>query len=257
MDRRFLFPAVAATAWAQQANPAAARAEKALRERVEKYYQLAVEKKYREAETFVAADTRDEYYNGAKPNVKGFTIEKIELADNNKRATVTIKARVTLVMMGAGAHDFDAPAISTWKLERGKWVMYIDPEAKMQTPWGKLNPALVAGKGPDSGVVAPPQVDQLLKAVSIDKKDVILTVASPEQAVVVSNNLPGPVDLSLEMPSGIQGLAAAFEKTHLESGEKTSLKIRSTEQKSFAGVIRVTVAPLNQELEIVVTSIAK
>jgi hypothetical protein len=59
------------------------------------------------------------------------------------------------------------------------------------------------------------------------------------------------------MPSGIEGLTAALEKTHLESGEKTTLKIRSAGQKSFSGIVSITVAPLNQQIEIVVTSFGK
>ena len=47
MDIRLLFPAVAATAWAQQTSPAAAKAEQALRERVQRFYQLQQDKKYR------------------------------------------------------------------------------------------------------------------------------------------------------------------------------------------------------------------
>jgi len=44
MDRRLLFPALAATAWAQQTSPAQAAADKALRARLNQFYQLMVEK---------------------------------------------------------------------------------------------------------------------------------------------------------------------------------------------------------------------
>ena len=57
IDRRFLFPVAAATAWAQQPSPATAEAEAALRARAEQFFQLQVDKKYRPAEAMVAEDT--------------------------------------------------------------------------------------------------------------------------------------------------------------------------------------------------------
>ena len=48
---------MAITAWAQQTNPAASKAEKALRARAQQFFQLEVDKKYRQAEAFVAVET--------------------------------------------------------------------------------------------------------------------------------------------------------------------------------------------------------
>src|SRR5580704_7107848 len=94
IDRRFLFPVAAATAWAQQPSPAAAEAEAALRARAEQFFQLQVDKKYRPAEAMVADDTKDLYYNGKKFNITSFSIEKIEMLDDNAHARLTIKAKV-------------------------------------------------------------------------------------------------------------------------------------------------------------------
>jgi len=83
----FFFPAVAITAWAQQTNPAAAKAEKALRARVEQFFQLQVDKKFRQVEPMVAADSKDLYYNASKPDLKAFEVQKVELLDHNTRAS--------------------------------------------------------------------------------------------------------------------------------------------------------------------------
>ena len=93
MDRRLIFPAVAITAWAQQPPPAPPEVEAALRARVEQFYQLEIDKKFRQAEAFVAEDTKDDYYNGSKPAIKASSIQKIEWSDNNTRARVTSKAK--------------------------------------------------------------------------------------------------------------------------------------------------------------------
>ncbi|MDE3197914.1 MAG: hypothetical protein KGN84_16315, partial [Acidobacteriota bacterium] len=101
MDRRLLFPAVAATAWAQQASPAAAEAEKALRDRVQQFYQLQVDKKYRQAEAIVADDTKDLYYEMGKPDIIAFSLGTVELLDGGMKANVLVKAKLRLLMAGA------------------------------------------------------------------------------------------------------------------------------------------------------------
>ena len=50
---------------------------------MQKFYQLQQDKKFREAEVFVADDTKDLYYNGKKPDIKGFSIEKVQLLPGN------------------------------------------------------------------------------------------------------------------------------------------------------------------------------
>src|SRR4051795_5429639 len=102
MNRKLLLVLVAATAFAEKNNPAVTKAEKALRARAQQFFQLETDKKYREGEALVATDSKDEYYNGGKYNIKAFTIQKVEFLDKNKRAKVTINAKVTLLMPQAG-----------------------------------------------------------------------------------------------------------------------------------------------------------
>src|SRR5580692_1418161 len=96
IDRRFLFPVAAVTAWAQQPSPAVAEVEAALRARVEQYYQLQVDKKFRQAEAMVAEDSKDDYYNRAKQDIKSFSIQQIEFRRDNSRARVTLKAKLVV-----------------------------------------------------------------------------------------------------------------------------------------------------------------
>src|ERR1700733_2047389 len=122
MDRRLLFPALAVSAWAQQPSPAQATAEKALRARVNQFYQLMLDKKYRVAEEMVASESKDDYYDGTKPDIKGFSIEKVELSDRNTRATVIVKWKLQTLFPGAGVMTFEFPATTWWKIENGKWA---------------------------------------------------------------------------------------------------------------------------------------
>ena len=101
IDRRFLLPLAAATAWAQQPSPEAAAAEAALRARVEQFFQLQVAKKYRQAEALVAEDSKDSYYEANKYNIKSFRIDKVEFLEGGTHARVTIKAKVTVMAPAA------------------------------------------------------------------------------------------------------------------------------------------------------------
>ncbi len=79
MKRIFLYPLVPAIAWSQQAATTTqapmSEAETALRARVGEFYQLLVDKKFRQAESLVVEDSKDMYYNWGKPDIKGFDIK--------------------------------------------------------------------------------------------------------------------------------------------------------------------------------------
>src|SRR4051812_48984270 len=120
MDRRFLFPALAATAWAQQAPQPAQAATEALRDRVQQYYQLMEDKKYRQAEGMVAEESKEDYYVGRKPDLKGFEVMSLDLTDEHT-AKVTVRAKIMMLMPGAGAQIFDMPSPTYWKIEQGVW----------------------------------------------------------------------------------------------------------------------------------------
>ena len=242
------------TAWAQQTSPSAAETEAALRARVERFYQMEVDKKFRQAEAFVGEDSKDAFYNSMKPDIQGFSIDQIELKDNNTRAEVSVKVKITLQMPGFNPMHTEAPIESVWKIEKGEWVEYVDPEASLKTPFGKLQPV----KPGEQANAIPPQfrvrdLAGLQQMVKLDRDSIVLTAAEPDQTVTVSNGLPGSVDLSL-VSLGVGGIDAALDKTHLNSGEKAVVRIRAKEGTHGSGAIQVQVSPLGQQLIIRVTA---
>jgi hypothetical protein len=251
IDRRFLFPVVAATAWAQQPSPAAAEAEATLRARVEEFFQLQVDKKYRPAEALVGDDTKDLYYNGNKFNIDSFSIQKIELLDDNTRSKVTIKTKVRRAVPGMGIVDFDAPATTLWKLENGQWVYYIDQAAALETPFGRVEAQ--KGNGAPSPTTAMANklanLSELRNLVKVDRNSVDLSLNGPPQTVTVSNELPGGVDLELQVGK-IAGLSAELEKKHIEAGEKTVIRFRATGKDTGGGTVHLIVSPIAAQVDI-------
>ena len=224
-----------------------------LRARAEQFYQLQVDKKFRQAEAFVAEDTKDDYYNAGKPDIKTFEIEGIELLDNNSRARVKMQRKI-VVQAPIGVQEFDIPVITTWKLENGQWVWYIEHGPRV-TPFGVVTvPA--AGAGKDSAAPpAPGKLDlaALLNQVTLDKTSVVLSTSDPAQTVTVSNSLPGSVTLKLETPH-LEGIAVELEKTELKAGEKSAIRFRLTGEAKNSGIVRLVVSPLNKIFEISVQS---
>jgi hypothetical protein len=256
MDRRLLYPAVAMTAWAQQ--PAQPTAE-ALRDRVQQYYQLMVDKKYRQAEAMVADDSKEDYYAGKKPDLKAFDIMNIDLQTANT-AKVTIRAKVLLLMPGAGGQLFDMPTPTYWKLENGAWSWYIPEEVRSATPFGKMqNGVKVAGtmdlKGAAPGGLDNPNVGALVDRITIDKLAVVLTSKEPQQLVTITNGLPGPLDLTLDSHAlNIKGLTVQVVPLHLEAGGKAVVTLRRSATAQFTDVVPVIAEPFHRIFNIQVRS---
>jgi hypothetical protein len=260
MDRWLLLPVIAAALWAQETAPAAAEAEKALRARVDQFYTLQVQKKFRQAEAFVAEDTKDFYYNSHKTDLLAFSVTKVEMLDNNTKARVTVSAKATMMLMGAGRLPFESPAVTLWKIENGAWVWYIDQDAVKQSPFGQMRPpdgGMASAKDGTTGsdrpnlaaMIKAPDLAALQSQVKIDRTSVVLTAAEPVQTATISNGMPGFVDVTLG-PERVAGVSVEIDKTHLAAGEKAAVRFRKTGSAAAEGSVHVSVSPLNTQFDV-------
>ncbi len=230
-----------------------------MRARVEQFYQLEVDKKFRQAEALIAEDSKDTFYNGIKPDIHSFKIEQIEFKGDNSRAEVHAKVNVTFIMTGFAPVIADSSVTTLWRIENGEWVQYFDPELYLQTPFGKLNFGTPqTGKaGANANPVPPPfklppNPADMMRTVKIDRDSIVLTTAEPVQTATISNDLPGSVDLKLAS-SGID-VDAELDKTHLEAGEKAVIRVRAKSDSRGSGVVKVLISPLGRQLALHVTS---
>jgi|SRR6185312_15019342 len=249
MDRRLLFPIVAVTAWAQQPSPEAAAAEEALRSRVNEFFQMQVDKKFRQAEGLIADDSKDDYYNGNKYNIKGFRIEKVDLLENNTKAKVLIRAQVTVILPAGGPVSLEAPQETLWKLEDGKWVWYV-LHGGVSTPFGVIHSeGGTSNGGPlQSKEGKAPDLATLRSEVRLDRSFVTLTPDAP-QIVTLSNGLNGEIEIQLANEQ-TRGFTAKIDKKHLKAGETAAIQLTADGKGPQVGIAHIEVSPLAEVLEI-------
>jgi hypothetical protein len=257
MVKCFLIPVLAAALQAQQAAPAA-DAETALRARVQQFYRLQQEKKFRQSEAMIADDTKDDYYASRKPDIKGFTIEKVELQKDSTEAKVTIKVKVVVLMPGAGGQIFDMTTPTYWKIEAGEWRWCIPADVKVSTPFGKMKTGdsgadVLNMKGAAPGGLSNPNLGALLGQVSADATSVELSADAPDSVVTITNGLPGPTDLRIDPHvETIKGLVVKLDKTRLEQGEKVAVHFHFSGTGKISDIVEIVAMPLNRPLDITV-----
>ena len=139
---------------------------------------------------------------------------------------------------------------STWKLENGEWMFYLDPAR--ETPFGSMHPG-TAGPTPDlSSIMARgPDVASLRGKVRIDRTAVVLTAAAPAQSATISNELPGPIEITMDdLSKGIEGLTVSVGASHVEGGKSTQVKFEAKPGKAISSTVHLFVAPLNIEFDV-------
>lgn len=195
-----------APAAAQSAPTAASSAEvppevdAALRDRVAGFYRAQANGKYRQADQYVAEDTKDYFYVMSKVPILKFEIQKIAYSDNFTKAVVTMRIERELAQAMMPKMKLSLQNSFDWKLENGSWCWTVD-QSTVQTPFGPVrNPGTAPGEA-QGATPAPaiPNFADFSKSVAADKTEVELGERRTDQ-VVFRNSLPVPVTLSLEAP---------------------------------------------------------
>lgn len=261
MSRTFAFLLLISGLWAQTEgnilDKAPPEVDAALRDRISKFYQAHVDRKLiRQADQYVAEDTKDFFFESNKPSYLAFQIGNITYSDNFTKAKVIVNCKMVVNMPGFTNTPMTIPAPSTWKIENGQWVWYVDQKLGRETPFGRMKPAegAVSGGGLPS-LASAPDVQSLWKSVRADKNSVELSEGRESADVTISSKMPGTVSLRLDY-SKTPGLEIALDRTELKTGEQAKVSLHFQPQKKAAAKtveVRVMVQPTNQLIPIAVT----
>jgi hypothetical protein len=232
-------------------NKPPASVDQALRARIAEFYDLHTKGDFRKAESLVAEDTKDFFYNHDKPRYLGFEISRITYSDNFTRAKATVLCEQRVVLPGFADKPVKIPAPSYWKVENGQWYWYVDQTELNRTPFGTMK------GGPASGPVNLPaaiptdisQVDWLFKQVKADRQAVTLEPGSSGQ-ITIANGAPGRIKLAIE--GHLAGIQAKLDHSELERDQKAVLTLEAS-SGAASGTLAVRVEPIAQVIQIAVT----
>jgi hypothetical protein len=232
----------------------------ALRARITKFYDLHVQRKYRQAEQLVAEESKDDFYVLSKTDLKSFKIGNIEYSDNFTKAKVVIIGNMPIALPMFGGKEMDIPFASYWKIDNGLWCWYYNKVAARHTPFGdvKAPPEEAAGEKPHSDALPTSpaiSVESLQHAVKIERTSIDLQGNAP-QSVKVLNTLNGSVKLTLVSPAkpfAQTGLDVKLDRMILQGNEAAILTVTAG-NKAVSGdfPLRINVSPTNQVLDLTI-----
>lgn len=226
--------------------------DEALRDRISKFFQCQVDGKPRQAEQYVAEESKDYYYEMQKPRYLSFEIRNISYSDEFTKAKAMIAVEMTVNIPQFQNKAMKIPFMTMWKVVDGQWFWYVDPDASRMTPFGKMNPGASKSDGSQAGgppdMSKTPDILSLWKQVQVDKQSVQLKAheASSDQ-VTISSQLPGMVSLQLQTLD-VPGLVVKLDRTELKAGEKAvlSFDFKPGEKAPRSPLaVNVSVQPIN------------
>ena len=117
-----------------------AEVDRALRARIEEFFQDHVTGEFRKAEALVAEDSKDLFYNRNKPRYLRFDrIDHIDYNEDFTKAKAVVMVVSPEMIAGWSGGPPTLPIPSTWKIENGKWCWYLEPETFLRTPFGNIS----------------------------------------------------------------------------------------------------------------------
>jgi hypothetical protein len=230
-----------------EAQSAPPEVDRALRERVTKFFQAHVDGKFRLAEQYIAEDSKDIYYAAQKPKYLKFEIAKITYSDHFQRAAVVVNCE-RVVSNQFGTYSLNVPQNGEWKLENGLWCWFVDPDI-IRGPFGETHrrsevQANGAPRPTESAAHKGPSIDDVLRkvneSVKADKSQVRLSAKAPSAEVVISNSMPGAISLKLEVPK-VAGLSVKLDKEQVLPKQSSRVLFRYTPQSNLPTTMNVSV----------------
>ena len=216
-------------------------ADAALRERVARFYQSYVDKKWRLSDELVAEESKDRYYAAPKPPYLSYRINEIKFEENFTKAIVlTLTEQDRMVAMG-GVLRMKLPMQSYWKLVDTKWMWYIPERNCVATPMGCGAAAIAEAEVTDKQKheieerIKNPPVGEIMSSFGFSETNQlpVLTKAAPRLEREFENRMNGylvPKIRSVADPD----VEATFEPAQLPPMSKGKLIVKMRPGGSFA-----------------------
>jgi hypothetical protein len=212
--------------------------ENALRARVQAFYQAHIDGKWREADKYVAEDTKDLFFAMQKTRYESCEILNTRYAEGFKKAQVTVTCKGEWQFHNT-RQPVVIPMTTTWKVENKEWFWYVENTTGAKaTPWGTMTPGPEKSAGAPAGPPGMPANleeagKKILAQVRVAKTEVTLRARSESSATVdILNQTPGEVAVRAVAGADLPGLTLSLSKNRLQAAEQAVLTIRFTPQEN-------------------------
>jgi hypothetical protein len=199
----------------------------ALRSRVNKFYELFIAGKFKDAYSLVADDSQDKFFELSKDQYKSCEIIKVNYSANFSKATVVTSCKSDWRWHGAVTLT-TFPLTSNWEVVDGQWFWHFERPTMVPSPFSPTGfiPVPPDSKTDPTALIPkdlPGAAKGILAKVTLDKASVHLKPDVTSQDMIhVRNDMPGEVTLKLDQPN-IPGLKVTLGKTNLKAHEETTL----------------------------------
>lgn len=213
-------------------NRPPAGVDEALRDRIQEFYKLEQEGRFRKAEGLVCEESRDRYYDMEKKRWTSVDIVQTSYEEGFTKAKATVALGTTLTTF-SGPLPVKAPMTTLWNFEKGAWCRYIPEPSKdgINTPFGPMKsvPSEAGSSNPFGNAMAslPTSQEQLEAMVRLSRSQASLPVGGGTDKVEVMNGMPGSIELRVVCP-GVVGLECELSSSEVPSGGKAALNLKFT-----------------------------
>jgi hypothetical protein len=258
-----------------------AEVSQALRARVTEFFSYHTGAVSRKAIDLVAEDTKDYYFTSGKGLFLDVKITGADFSKDFQRASVHLETTQTMQVQHLSTVA-TTPVSTTWKLEDGKWMWYLDQQlvARDVVPMGLSAPAPPRSKltaepltNPDGTLNIPKDFAEpdrvaaqgmaILSLAGLDGDTITFTSGKAEEAQVkFHNGFGGSVALALYEKPQVPGLTVTLSKSDLGRGEDAIVSfVYNPTEPAPANLLRqftsrLELTPFNQEFPIKFTLIA-
>jgi hypothetical protein len=231
--------------------------DKALRSRIDFFYQAHVNGKFRLADQAVAEESKDDFFAAPKRRYEKCEIRQIAYSEDFSTAHVVELCKTEMMVHGT-RFPITAPIPSDWKQQDGQWYLFYKKVDQIQTPFGPMkvrDPKEAAAAGAPAPL---PRIDpaalarDILKQVRLDRSEVVLDPTREGSAELkIQNGMPGAIQVSIVSSAEVEGLSVALDRSDVPAGATGAVSVRfkpGDQVPSGSAQYRVLVQPTGQFL---------
>ncbi len=223
--------------------------DRALRARIDEFYGYHVKGDTLSALDLVAKDTRQYFFDTAKPRFINFEIQRIKYDAGFTHAISTVAVERAVMLPGFDGEVMKMAVVDEWKVDNGAWCWWVAPEKRNLTPFSQ-KPATpgptVAGKAHASSPSMPLTMEEVYALVQTDKSAVSLKPDASD-AVLIGNGMTGPV--TAQVVSKPKGVDVSLSAKDIGPSARITVTVRAAADAE-SGDLVVRIDPIGKLLTI-------